>query len=37
MDMLRMTIADVEASLRLLAEWEQQELALLMFERRLAE
>ena len=34
MDLSHMTIAEIEASLRLLAEWERRELMLLMLERR---
>jgi hypothetical protein len=37
MDMSRITIAVIESLLRLLAEWERQELALLTLKRRLAE
>jgi hypothetical protein len=37
MDMSQMTRAEIQSLLRLLAEWERQELALLMLERRLAE
>jgi hypothetical protein len=37
MDMSKMTRQEIEALLRLLAEWERQELALLMLERREAE
>jgi hypothetical protein len=37
MDMSRMNIVEIESLLRLLAEWERQELALLMLERRQAE
>jgi hypothetical protein len=31
------TTADIKALLKILTEWERQELALLMLERRLAE
>ena len=34
MDLDKMTTAEVEALLRLLAEWEREALALLMGERR---
>jgi hypothetical protein len=34
MDLSRMTTEEVQALPRLLAEWEQEELALLMLERR---
>jgi hypothetical protein len=37
MDMSKMTRLEIEALLRLLAEIERKELALLMLERRLAE
>ena len=37
MDLDKMTIAEVEALLRLLAEWEREEMAILMRERREAE
>jgi hypothetical protein len=37
MDLSWMSIAEVEALLRLLADWERQELALLMLEWREAE
>jgi hypothetical protein len=37
MDLSRMTQAEIAALLRLLAEWERRELALLMLERRKAE
>jgi hypothetical protein len=37
MDLSRMTTAEVEALLRLLADMEREELALLMRERREAE
>ena len=37
MDLDKMTIPEVEALLRLLAEWERRELMLLMLERREAE
>jgi hypothetical protein len=36
MDMSKMTRQEIEVLLRLLAEWERQELALLMLQRRLA-
>ena len=37
MDLSHMTIAEIESLLRLLAELERQELALLMLKRLLAE
>ena len=37
MDLSRMTIEEVQALLRLLAEWEREELELFMQERREAE
>jgi len=37
MDLSKMTTAEVEALLRLLAEWEREEMAVLMQERREAE
>ena len=37
MDMSKMTTAEVEALLRLLAEWEREELELLIQERHDAE
>jgi hypothetical protein len=37
MDLSRMTIAEVEALSRLLAEWEREELELIIQERREAE
>lgn len=37
MDMIRMNRQEIEALLRLLAEWEREELNLLMQERREAE
>ena len=37
MDLSKMTTAEVEALLRLLAEWEREELELIMRERREAE
>ena len=37
MDLSKMTTAEVEALLRLLAEWERKELELVMQERREAE
>jgi hypothetical protein len=37
MDLSKMTLEEVQALLRLLAEWEREELELLMQERREAE
>ena len=37
MDLTKMTTAEVEALLRLLSEWEREELELVMRERRIAE